>query len=75
MGKKYVFPSEKNAHWYEMQRKFTNISFFQQHNENLREYYCGLNNPCTSGQTCYLSTPCPVHYSTGCTSMYLCHKS
>nr|XP_022298026.1 fibropellin-3-like [Crassostrea virginica] len=39
-----------------------------QHNENSREYYCSRNNPCTSGQTCYLSTPCPAHYSTGCTS-------
>lgn len=39
-----------------------------QHNENSREYYCGRNNPCSSGQTCYLSTPCPVHYRTGCTT-------
>ncbi|XP_062589201.1 fibropellin-3-like [Saccostrea cucullata] len=41
---------------------------YKQHNENSREHYCGLNNPCTSGQTCYLSTPCPAHYRTGCTS-------
>ncbi|XP_056001726.1 fibropellin-3-like [Ostrea edulis] len=39
-----------------------------QHNENSREHFCGLSNPCTSGQTCYLSTPCPVHYRTGCTN-------
>ncbi|XP_062605273.1 fibropellin-1-like [Saccostrea cucullata] len=46
----------------------TNKISCMQHNENSREYYCGLNNPCTSGQTCYLSTPCPAHYRTGCTN-------
>nr|XP_022298021.1 fibropellin-1-like isoform X3 [Crassostrea virginica]XP_022298022.1 fibropellin-1-like isoform X3 [Crassostrea virginica] len=46
----------------------TNKISCMQHNENQREYYCGLSNPCTSGQTCYLSTPCPAHYRTGCTN-------
>lgn len=46
----------------------SNLASCMQHNENSREYFCGRNNPCSSGQTCYLSTPCPVHYRTGCTT-------
>ncbi|XP_065937107.1 fibropellin-1 [Magallana gigas] len=38
------------------------------HNENLREVWCARYNSCPSGQTCYLSNPCPANRSTGCTT-------
>lgn len=44
-----------------------NLYTCRQHNEQAREYYCGLGHTCTECQTCYLATPCPAHYVLGCT--------
>lgn len=49
-----------------------------QHNEQSREYYCGLGHSCTGSQICFLSTPCPAHYKLGCTDnqclSFPCHN-
>ncbi|OWF35921.1 collagen alpha-5(VI) chain-like [Mizuhopecten yessoensis] len=34
--------------------------------ESNREHFC-KPDPCSSGSTCYLSTPCPAHFTQGCT--------
>lgn len=46
---------------------FFNIKnyYFQSQNEPVREEYC-KGYICSSGTTCYLSTPCPAHYTRNC---------
>ncbi|XP_071171865.1 collagen alpha-5(VI) chain-like isoform X1 [Mytilus edulis] len=49
-----------------------------EHNEQSREYYCNQGHTCTSTQACYLSTPCPAHYTLGCSDdqclSFPCHN-
>ncbi|XP_052713224.1 von Willebrand factor A domain-containing protein 2-like [Crassostrea angulata] len=42
-----------------------NIPYCQSQSELVRETYCSRHN-CPSGLTCYLSVPCPVHYTANC---------
>ncbi|VDH95681.1 Hypothetical predicted protein [Mytilus galloprovincialis] len=48
------------------------------HNEQTREHYCGQGHTCTATQACYLATPCPEHYTLGCTDdqclSFPCHN-
>ncbi|XP_063435787.1 fibropellin-3-like [Mytilus trossulus] len=42
------------------------LSSCREHYEVSREMFCRTNNTCTSTQLCYLVTPCPKHFKTGC---------
>nr|XP_034306001.1 fibropellin-1-like isoform X3 [Crassostrea gigas] len=43
------------------------VRCMQQH-EDLRKALCAKNNTCPSGETCYISNPCPANRSTGCST-------